>query len=256
MLPGYLEGLELAGALPITLSLTEDAGGISQLVSLCDGFLFTGGQDVSPQLYGEKPRAACGEICEKRDTLEQRLFTQALEQDKPMLGICRGIRFFNACLGGTLYQDLPTEHPSEVAHAMRPPYDRRYILFRFYRRRHWLHCWAGRNWASTATTRRSGCWTPALRRWFAVRMDWWRRCICRTSPLSGRYSGTRSFPSVPMKTAGRFSPRLLRQPLIREADYETFKVRQKGEACSIYRSFPGLEVSFETVKGFNGNSQY
>lgn len=32
MLPGYLEGLELAGALPITLSLTEDAGGISQLV--------------------------------------------------------------------------------------------------------------------------------------------------------------------------------------------------------------------------------
>lgn len=127
MLLGYLEGLELAGALPITLSLTEDAGGISQLVSLCDGcdgFLFTGGQDVSPQLYGEKPRKACGEICEKRDTLEQCLFTQALEQDKPKLGICRGIQFFNACLGGTLYQDLPTEHPSEVAHVMRPPYDR------------------------------------------------------------------------------------------------------------------------------------
>ena len=63
MLPGYLEGLELAGALPITLPLTEDAGDISRLVSLCDGFLFTGGQDVSPELYGEKPRAACGEIC-------------------------------------------------------------------------------------------------------------------------------------------------------------------------------------------------
>ena len=123
MLTGYLEGLELAGALPITLSLTEDAGGISQLVSLCDGFLFTGGQDVSPELYGEKPRAACGEICAKRDAFEQRLFAQALEQDKPMLGICRGIQFFNACLGGTLYQDLSTEHPSEVAHVMRPPYD-------------------------------------------------------------------------------------------------------------------------------------
>ena len=124
MLPGYLVGLELAGALPITLPLTEDAGDISRLVSLCDGFLFTGGQDVSPELYGEKPCVTCGEICAKRDTFEQRLFTQALEQDKPMLGICRGIQFFNACLGGTLYQDLPTEHPSEVAHAMRPPYDR------------------------------------------------------------------------------------------------------------------------------------
>ena len=124
MLPGYLEGLELASALPVTLPLTEDAGDISRLVSLCDGFLFTGGQDVSPELYGEKPRQACGEVCEKRDAFERNLFTQALEQDKQMLGICRGIQFFNACLGGTLYQDLPTEHPSEVAHVMRPPYAR------------------------------------------------------------------------------------------------------------------------------------
>lgn len=84
MLPGYLEGLELAGALPITLPLTEDAGDISRLVSLCDGFLFTGGQDVSPELYGEKPCVTCGEICAKRDTFEQRLFTQALEQDKAL----------------------------------------------------------------------------------------------------------------------------------------------------------------------------
>ena len=116
MLPGYLEGLELAGALPITLPLTQDEQDISQLVSLCDGFLFTGGQDVSPALYGEKPRQACGETCEKRDAFEQRLFAQALEQDKPMLRICRGIQFFNACLGGTLYQDLPTEYFSDVAY--------------------------------------------------------------------------------------------------------------------------------------------
>ena len=84
-------------------------------MSLCDGFLFTGGQDVSPVLYGENSRQACGEVCEKRDAFERRLFTQALKQDKTMLGICRGIQFFNACLGGTLYQDLPTEHPSHVA---------------------------------------------------------------------------------------------------------------------------------------------
>ena len=74
MLPGYLEGLELAGLLPITLPLTEDAQDISQLVSLCDGFLFTGRQDVPTRLYSEKPWQACGEICEKRGTFEQRLF--------------------------------------------------------------------------------------------------------------------------------------------------------------------------------------
>lgn len=124
MLPGYLAGLEMAGAIPLTLPLTEDARDISQLVSLCDGFLFTGGQDVSPRLYGEEPRAVCGEICEKRDAFERRLFFRALEENKPILGICRGIQFFNACLGGSLYQDLPTEHPSGVLHSMRPPYDR------------------------------------------------------------------------------------------------------------------------------------
>ena len=74
MLPGYLEGLELAGLLPITLPLTEDAQDISQLGSLCDGFLFTGRQDVHTRLYSEKPWQACGEICEKRGTFEQRLF--------------------------------------------------------------------------------------------------------------------------------------------------------------------------------------
>ena len=124
MLPGYLEGLEMAGALPITLPLTEDTRDISRLVSLCDGFLFTGGQDVSPRLYGQEPHAVCGEICEKRDAFERGLFFQALGRDKPVLGICRGIQFLNAFLGGTLYQDLPTEHPSGVTHSMRPPYDR------------------------------------------------------------------------------------------------------------------------------------
>ena len=50
MLPGYLEGLEEAGAIPIILPLTADRADIAQIVEVCDGFLFTGGQDVAPQL--------------------------------------------------------------------------------------------------------------------------------------------------------------------------------------------------------------
>lgn len=120
MLPGYLEGLEEAGAIPIILPLRKDALAIAQLVSLCDGFLFTGGQDVSPQMYGEELKPTCGELCPARDTLERELLDRALEQDKPVLGICRGIQFLNAALGGTLYQDLPTEHPSNIV----PSHDR------------------------------------------------------------------------------------------------------------------------------------
>ena len=55
--------------------------------------------------------------------MEGLLLRLALEKDKPVLGICRGIQFLNAALGGTLYQDLPAERPSEVVHHQEPPYD-------------------------------------------------------------------------------------------------------------------------------------
>ena len=45
------------------------------------------------------------------------------DTDKPILGICRGIQFINAALRGTLWQDLPSQHPSDIEHHMNPPYD-------------------------------------------------------------------------------------------------------------------------------------
>ena len=122
MLPGYMQGVEQAGGVPIMLPLTDEDAVLRQLVELCDGFLLTGGQDVSPALYGAAPSPQCGETCPRRDAMEKALLPLALAQDKPVLGICRGIQFLNACLGGTLYQDLPTEHPSTACHHQQPPY--------------------------------------------------------------------------------------------------------------------------------------
>lgn len=124
MLPGYMKGIEVCGGIPVMLPLTTDENVICRLARELDGFLFTGGQDVSPELYGEEKSAKCGENCCERDTMEQALLNEILALDKPLLGICRGIQFLNAALGGTLYQDLPTEHPSAVGHCMTPPYDR------------------------------------------------------------------------------------------------------------------------------------
>ena len=124
MLPGYFDGIRQAGGLPIMLPLTDDPQDIMQLAMLCDGFLFTGGHDVSPALYGETPIDASVVCCPGRDAMETYMLHEALRLDKPVLGICRGIQFINAALGGTLYQDLPTQHPSDVAHHQRPPYDR------------------------------------------------------------------------------------------------------------------------------------
>lgn len=123
MLPGYLEGVTAAGGLPVMLPLSSDRAMLTQIADAFDGFLFTGGQDVSPALYGEQLLPACGDLCQPRDSMERVLFALAWERDKPMLGICRGIQFFNAILGGTLYQDLPTQTVSSVTHQQSPPYD-------------------------------------------------------------------------------------------------------------------------------------
>ena len=53
MLPGYMQGIEAAGGIPVMLPMTADDDALSQLVSLVDGILLTGGHDVSPALYGE-----------------------------------------------------------------------------------------------------------------------------------------------------------------------------------------------------------
>lgn len=123
MLPGYMKGIEGAGGIPLMLPLTSDEIVIGQLANAFDGFLFTGGQDVSPGIYGEEALPECGGCCEARDEMERALLSAVLKLDKPVLGICRGIQFINAALGGTLYQDLPVQHPSDTEHHQSPPYD-------------------------------------------------------------------------------------------------------------------------------------
>ncbi len=86
--------------------------------------MFTGGQDISPLLYDEKPLPQCGESSPERDTMEKILLNRAIELNKPVLGICRGIQLINAVLGGTLYQDLPTQTNSDLEHHQKPPYDK------------------------------------------------------------------------------------------------------------------------------------
>ena len=123
MLPGYFEGISQAGGVPIMLPLSVDKDGLDQLIEMCDGFLFSGGHDVSPEIYNEKPLDNLVSSCIRRDEMEAYILKKAIEIDKPIFGICRGIQFINAALGGSLYQDLPTQHKSEVEHHQTPPYD-------------------------------------------------------------------------------------------------------------------------------------
>jgi putative glutamine amidotransferase len=113
MRPGYMDGIEQAGGLPVMLPLTADKTLLELICHTVDGLLFTGGQDVAPAFYGEEIDKYCGNICARRDQMEATLFSLFVkEMDKPAFGICRGIQLFNVMLGGTLYQDLDTQYNS------------------------------------------------------------------------------------------------------------------------------------------------
>lgn len=109
MFPGYVEGVLAAGGMPLIIPLLDNDADIRSLVNAFDGFLFPGGQDVDPALYGAPTFDCCNEICSQRDHMDTVLFDAVMQADKPVLGICRGLQYINVALGGTLYQDLCTQ---------------------------------------------------------------------------------------------------------------------------------------------------
>jgi gamma-glutamyl-gamma-aminobutyrate hydrolase PuuD len=96
----YLEALRSAGLEPVPLHYGQPAS-----VSGLHGLVMSGGPDLDPSLYGQKPDGS-EEPVRERDTFELALLGQALHLDIPILCICRGLQLFNVFHGGTLYQHL------------------------------------------------------------------------------------------------------------------------------------------------------
>jgi len=123
MLTGYMDLIIRNGGVPVMLPFCDDEASVSEIVQRFDGFVFTGGDDIAPSYYNQEKTGQCGDACEKRDILEFALFKEVVKTDKPVLGICRGMQFLNVALGGTLYQDLPTQKPGDVVHRQPAPFD-------------------------------------------------------------------------------------------------------------------------------------
>lgn len=112
----YVWAIENAGGTPIILPVTREREAISRYLGLLDGLLLSGGVDVDPACFGEAPHPRLGTVDDDRDTTELPLIREALAQDMPVFAICRGIQSLNVALGGTLYQDLPSQAPSAIHH--------------------------------------------------------------------------------------------------------------------------------------------
>ncbi|KYG66910.1 anthranilate synthase [Bdellovibrio bacteriovorus] len=91
---------------------------VHQYADVLDGLVLQGGVDISPTTYGEEPIEVMKDHRTDpiRDRYELKLLKAFVQKKKPVLGICRGFQLMNVFKGGTLFQDLPTQHEHGVAH--------------------------------------------------------------------------------------------------------------------------------------------
>ena len=112
----YINAIEKADGVPIIIPVTTNEENIRVQISKMDGILLSGGVDVNPVIYNEEPREKLGTINTTLDEFNLIAVEIALELNKPILGICRGLQILNVALGGTLNQDLGYIDGSYIKH--------------------------------------------------------------------------------------------------------------------------------------------
>jgi len=116
----YGQMLDGAGALPAYLPYPARSATLDRYLEWSDGIVATGGEDIDPAEYGEPRMPDLGRLDRARDRFELELLRRAVERDRPILAICRGIQALNVAMGGTLYQDLRAQVPGGLAHEPEP----------------------------------------------------------------------------------------------------------------------------------------
>lgn len=114
----YIDAVREAGGVPIVLPAIEDADLVSEHVDACDGFIFTGGDDLDPALFGQAKEESAKMIplLKRREVYDLALVRQVIDAKKPFLAICLGCQEVNVALGGTLIQDINTRMKTDVEH--------------------------------------------------------------------------------------------------------------------------------------------
>ncbi|MDA2964599.1 MAG: gamma-glutamyl-gamma-aminobutyrate hydrolase family protein, partial [Actinomycetota bacterium] len=104
----YSEAVARAGGVVVQAQPIEQTiAAAHELVARFDGVIIQGGGDIDPNRYGQEPRStSIYGISTEHDDLEIAVIRAAIEQDKPVLAICRGLQILNVALGGTLHQHL------------------------------------------------------------------------------------------------------------------------------------------------------
>jgi len=121
----YSEAVEAAGGLPVHIPLIPQENYIRDTVAGLDGVLLPGSDsDVDPLRYGQQPHARLGIVHPIKDETDLLLLKEIEARGLPVFAICFGMQVLNVSRGGTLIQDIETQHPNAIKHEQGKPRDR------------------------------------------------------------------------------------------------------------------------------------
>lgn len=116
LMPSYIEAIQAAGGIPLLIPLGLSEDDLCEVFERVDGLLLPGGGDVAARYYNSQHPDLISEVDEVRDEVEIFLARLAVQRQKPLLAICRGHQVLNVALGGTLYEDIPSQFPDALRH--------------------------------------------------------------------------------------------------------------------------------------------
>jgi putative glutamine amidotransferase len=121
----YSEAVESAGGLPVHIPLIPRPDFVRQVVAELDGLLLPGSNsDVDPLRYGREPHPQLGEVHPEKDETDLLALAEVDERAMPLFAICFGAQVLNVSRGGTLIQDIVSQHPDAIKHEQGAPRDR------------------------------------------------------------------------------------------------------------------------------------
>jgi putative glutamine amidotransferase len=122
----YIDAIERIGGTAVLVTPAHCEAGLCHLMEIVDGLVLTGGEDVDPSRYGQDPHPKLGTVNPRRDEMEFAALEVALARAMPVLAICRGLQLLNVAMGGTLYQDLPSQREQGLIHEQDAPITHRW----------------------------------------------------------------------------------------------------------------------------------
>lgn len=121
----YSEAVEAAGGVPVHIPLIPKSDYVRTIMDAIDGLLLPGSDsDIDPLRYGHEPHPKLGSVHPEKDETDLLMLAEAEELAMPVFAICFGIQSLNVSRGGTLIQDIPSQHPNAINHQQGSPRDR------------------------------------------------------------------------------------------------------------------------------------